>query len=436
MEANLKKKGFKMSEVTQTKREVFKFNLPQSLEDLIQKWTQENRSFYLGPENMFLYENQKLIYKNLDGISKNVGDWFVHTDDCQIPRRLTAQELDEVQYELMKDKFPDTALLVIGFKCNLSCHMCPYHGENKEMYNERFSKLTEEVPTEVVLKRVDKLHELGIKTLFLGTDGELFTNKDWEKIYDYAAKLGMKFMLVSNGTFIDKEVVSKLKKYDIVGIKISANALSFDSWTRVNGCKSKKMYDNMMSAPILLRDAGFGVTVSFVNTEINKHELPDFIKYWNEKKICINVANRIADDEFYNGNPKVNNLTKPYYMCSSLGGAPMILHDGLILPCCASCYKHDDSNSSNLPQINIDEDAQAVKEKYFNILREKSYKNICKNCVLYCLNAETDNQFKIYGYEGNVNTFGYGVNPKKRKKSIKQRIKNEISSLKKKLDKK
>lgn len=422
-----------MSEATQIKKEIFKHNLPQALESLIQKWTDENRSFYLSPENMFIYENQKLRYKYADSISKNIGDWSVNTNDFPTPKPLLAQEIDEIQYELMKDKFPETAFIITGNKCNISCHMCPYHGENKDYYSKNFSKLIQEVPIETLLKRIDKLKELGVKTLFAGPDGEFLLSKDWEKIYEHASKIGMNLLLGTNGTFIDKDVVKKLKKYKILGIKISTNALSFDTWTKLCGCKSKKMYDNMMNAPILLRDAGFDVTVSLVNTELNKHEIPEYIKYWIDKKIGVNIANRIADEDFYNGNPKINNLSKPYYMCASLGDAPMIMQDGMILPCCASCYKHDNNDSANLPKINIDEDLQTIREKYFNIIKDKSYKNICKNCVLYSLSTETNNSFQIHGYEGNVSNFGYGINPKKRKKTIKQRIKNEISSLKKKL---
>lgn len=407
-------------------------NLPEQLNDLVKRWAENDKSFYLAPENMFIHENQKLKYKNCESISQNIGDWFVHTSDCHTPMKLSADEIDEIQYELIKNCIPELAILAIGFKCNIACHMCAYHGESKKYYEQHFSNKTSETPFELVCSRIDKLKELGVKNLFVGSDGEFLLRKDWEDIYKYAQSVGYKFILCSNGTLIDKNIVKKLKNYGVFSVKISANAINFDTWTKVCGCKSKKLFDNMKKAPELLKNMGIEVSVSFVCTDINKHELPEFIEYWHSKGFPVNIANRIQDEEFYNGNKKLNNSLKPYYMCASLGEALMILPDGVISPCCAVCYQYDDANSKNLPVINLDEDVDVIKEKYSQIMKEKIYNNICRNCVLYSLRSEVSNKFLIYGIEGYVTDYGYTINPKpeKKRKTITQRIKNELKHFK------
>lgn len=399
--------------------EIIAHNLPSALKDLANRWASEGRKFYLGPENMFFHNSQKLVYLAIGDISSSPGSWFAHTPGCSVPKSLSASELDEIQYELFKDKMPRIAQLALDYRCNLHCGMCPYHGDEKDYYIKRFSGKRLSPDTQLVQARIKKIHDLGLKEIQIGANGELLLRKDWAEVCAYAANLGLSITITTNGTLFTDDNLKKLLSFkkNIGTIKISLNALSYETWEIVNGCTNRSFYDTAMKAVETLSNNYIVVFASMIASELNAHEVGDFVRYWGERHVPARITNCIANNEFFAGSSNIDNRLSPYYFCGSQNQALTIETNGQIAACCRTSFCLDDDWSTGVPQINIDEPVEDIKRKWVEALRDKAYGHICRDCTMYSLRAEQKIVENIHGYKGVIDSEvgGFYTTVKKRK---------------------
>ena len=118
---------------------LLKNNAPEILEKLAEKWLNLDKSFYLGPENMFLYDSQVISYAGDDNISKNEGDWFICTESQKVPQReLSKEEIEDISNILAEGLKSKSAIIYVDYKCNSKCHVCGYHGDDTKYYDDNF----------------------------------------------------------------------------------------------------------------------------------------------------------------------------------------------------------------------------------------------------------------------------------------------------------
>lgn len=407
-------------------------NLPAVLENLVRRWTKEKRTFYLGPENIFFLNSVRIEYQNGETIPIDCGSWKAHTPDGLPSQRLSREDIDEIQYELFKDSIPERAIVSVDYKCNVQCSMCTYHGRDKDLYAEKYSKQCQSLPLELIKSRLDKLAALGVKAVHIGSEGEIFLRRDWEDIFSYTASL---FYIIAsaNATTFDSEKLEILLKYKekIAAINISLNALTFETWSKINGVKNKALFDQAVKATEFLTDNRIPISVSLVATKDNAHEIEGFAHYWAERRISVNIANELLTQNLMFGDPRINNSGWPYYLCKSINNALMIGVDGTIVPCCRTTYCLDDDNHYNIPKINIDDSLKSIKTQWREILKNKAYKNVCRSCTLFDLRqGNACDEPTLYGYKGAMTFHGFNILPRKRekrKKSVPARIVAEMN---------
>ncbi|MBL7078488.1 radical SAM protein [Candidatus Shapirobacteria bacterium] len=106
---------------------------------------------------------------------------------------------------------PDCVVWEITLACNLRCVHC---GVNAAFARES------ELSLKDCLMICQQLKEIKTKYITL-MGGELFLRKDWETIARKIRQLGMKLTIVSNGWFIDRAMIKKLKELNLYHLVIS-----------------------------------------------------------------------------------------------------------------------------------------------------------------------------------------------------------------------
>ena len=142
---------------------------------------------------------------------------------------------------LARSFLPSTAVLEMTYKCNHKCRFCscPWFAPD-----DRFPQF-EELSTEKWKQIINRLCEMGVSS-FAFTGGEALLRKDLFEIIEYAAKCRAEHVeatekelkayfgapglyLISNGKIINKNILEKLKKYN-VNLAMSLPGLDTFKW--------------------------------------------------------------------------------------------------------------------------------------------------------------------------------------------------------------
>ncbi|NCC45230.1 MAG: radical SAM protein, partial [Clostridia bacterium] len=123
--------------------------------------------------------------------------------------------------------------------CNLRCVHCYTDSDNKIYDNE--------LTTEEGIKLIDELSDFGIPSL-LFSGGEPFMRKDLFTLLEYAAKKGIRPVISTNGTLIDRDTAQLVKDSGVVYVGISLDGMEDinDTFRGVQGAYKKTMkgFDN------------------------------------------------------------------------------------------------------------------------------------------------------------------------------------------------
>jgi len=113
----------------------------------------------------------------------------------------------------------------ITSKCNLACRHCYSNSSEKAG--------SDDLPTEEALKLIDDIAAWGIGLLIFD-GGEPLCREDFFKIAGYASGKGIRMVIGSNGTMIDKETAKHLLSVGIRSVAISIDAADAEThdWFR------------------------------------------------------------------------------------------------------------------------------------------------------------------------------------------------------------
>ncbi|MDI3497386.1 radical SAM protein [Archaeoglobus sp.] len=159
-------------------------------------------------------------------------------------------------------------------RCNLRCLHC-YASANSD-----FSELT----TEQCFQIVDSLAEFKVP-LILFSGGEPLLREDIFEIAGYAKKKGIKSVLSTNGTLIDRDMAENLKVFEYVGVSLDGVASTNDRFRGVEGAYERAFKGLLMASEVVL--SGIRFTVSKYNYKdvfslielAREHEIPRFCLY-------------------------------------------------------------------------------------------------------------------------------------------------------------
>jgi MoaA/NifB/PqqE/SkfB family radical SAM enzyme len=383
-------------------------NAPEVLVQLAKKWHEEGKSFYLGPENIFHYNCQPINYAGAEKVSRNIGDWSIHTSDCAVPKfhTLKKEEVEEIAYAFSVNALrPKLAFLTLNYKCNAACGCCPYHGTESSYYKNNFKSDQITIDLNTAKQWVDKVFDIMEGgSVFLGSDGELFLIPYWEEIMSYVVKKGLRQFFTTNGTFFTPELIEKLVGFgNIDTIKFSLHALDFDTWSAFTNIKNRKLYENAMQAPILAKKAGIqNVYINFVKTEVNAHQVKDFIDYWSDKVSGVFISHALNAEESLSN--YYDQFNEPVGVCEAYSSIIYVLPSGTVIPCCPAATYYNDKDKYSLPYANFNEhSAEEILHMMRESVKNDKFKTMCAHCVQYSRRGAIPAKINCYGYDASLN---------------------------------
>lgn len=162
-------------------------------------------------------------------------------------------------------------------RCNLRCVHCYAHAKDIEFENE--------LTTAEGKALIDDLAEFGAPVLLL-SGGEPLVRKDLPELAEYAVKKGMRAVISTNGTLIDRNTAQVLKKIGLsyVGISLDGMEEVNDRFRGVKGAFEKAL-DGIRNC----KEAGIKVGLRFTINKFNAAEIPnlfDLLEDMDIPRIC------------------------------------------------------------------------------------------------------------------------------------------------------
>ena len=174
--------------------------------------------------------------------------------------------------QFSKDKRP-VVVWNITRACNLRCVHCYAHATD--------SVTSDELSTDEGFALIDDLAAFGVPVL-LFSGGEPLVRKDLPQLAEYAVQKGMRAVISTNGTLIDRSIAKTLKQIGLsyVGISLDGMAPVNDRFRGVKGA-----FDKAMQGIVNCQEAGIKVGLRFTINKNNADEIPAIFDLLEEKEI-------------------------------------------------------------------------------------------------------------------------------------------------------
>jgi radical SAM protein with 4Fe4S-binding SPASM domain len=156
--------------------------------------------------------------------------------------------------------------------CNLRCRHC---------YVSAGTGLLDELSTKEALELIAELDQIGISDITL-SGGEPFLRKDIWLIIDELRKRQIPFIIYTNATLLNTEIVEKLVNYNAKSISVSLNGATAETHNFVQNAPT---FDLVLNAIKLLRENEIRVQVLFTLMKTNANEVDDLIKLTRELNV-------------------------------------------------------------------------------------------------------------------------------------------------------
>jgi len=178
--------------------------------------------------------------------------------------------------QFSKDKRP-VVVWNITQRCNLKCVHCYAQAtENKK---------TEELSLDQGKLLLDDLAQFGVPVV-LFSGGEPLVRKDLPQLAEYAVSKGMRAVISTNGTLINRDMAQRLKDIGLsyVGISLDGTKSINDKFRGVQGA-----FDAAMKGVENCQHVGIKVGFRFTINKINSNEIPaifDILETRDVPRIC------------------------------------------------------------------------------------------------------------------------------------------------------
>jgi len=181
---------------------------------------------------------------------------------------------------------PKQVVWELTLKCNLKCIHCgSLAGKARD----------KELSTIEAINLCRDLAEINTKEVcFMG--GEPFLRKEWFKLGKEVKDLGMRLLIISNGTIFNNDIISKLFQLQPYGLSMSldgATAKTHDYIRGVNG-SFKKLIEFIS----LSKKVDLPVTVITTVNKLNFKELPMIKDFLLRKNIAWQIQNASPEGRF------------------------------------------------------------------------------------------------------------------------------------------
>ncbi len=162
-------------------------------------------------------------------------------------------------------------------RCNLRCLHCYSRSENIEYGNE--------LRTEEGIELIDDLARFGVPVI-LFSGGEPLMRRDFPLLASHARERGMRVVLSTNGTLIDREMAKVLREIDLsyVGVSLDGMRETNDRFRGVKGA-----FDAALRGIRNCQMEGIKVGLRFTINKKNVSDVPlifDLLKEENIPRVC------------------------------------------------------------------------------------------------------------------------------------------------------
>ena len=215
---------------------------------------------------------------------------------------ITKYGKEELVYLRKLEMIKKPNLRILFWETTLRCNAMCKHCGSKAGINCNYE---DELTTNEIKKSLyDISHKFDVKKMTLNvTGGEPLLRKDLFEVMKYAKVLGYNWVMTTNGTLIDEEMVKKLKDAGLSSLSISIDGTekTHDAFRGKDG-----LYNKSINAIDLLKKANFlnHIMITTVVNKTNINELEELyeivngldVKYWRIVNIDpIGRANENSD---------------------------------------------------------------------------------------------------------------------------------------------
>lgn len=287
-----------------------------------------------------------------------------------------ATNLNDINYPIQLD-------FELNASCNLRCPMCPISAESPKgkgkntWFDFDFYK-----------DLIDYSVKKGTRAIKLNYINEPLIRGDFIKFIDYAKKKGILDIYFStNGILLKKKISEELIKSGLTRLQVSIDAVTQQTYEKVRpGGLLKTVIENLENFFITkeqLNSVTPLVRVNFVKTNLNEHELEQFIDFWSKKVDMIGVQEFIKPTKVTKIVKSKKTKKKENFKCSFPFKQLVITNEKKILPCCTFWGEELVLQDLNKPEDLMNAWNSPKMKKLREIHSNGRYYEIeqCKNCV-------------------------------------------------------
>lgn len=228
-------------------------------------------------------------------------------------------------------QFPLHVDLELMDDCNSACTFCP---RNKKSHPDLPYAINtkQTLPDNLLEKFLREAKEMSLYSINVAVGEPLLDNRCLPLVKEFHANGGVDSRVITNGVLLDT-VIDQIFDSGLVNLFVSLDAFSDETYQPLRGGvgRYQKVVDNIM---LILEEKKRRrsvlpvMRVSFIETDINRHEADMFIAFWREKVEIVDIHQYQRFDNLEGGSkPKKWHCIDPFRrLC--------IMANGDILPCC------------------------------------------------------------------------------------------------------
>jgi radical SAM protein with 4Fe4S-binding SPASM domain len=230
----------------------------------------------------------------------------------------------------------------LNASCNLRCPMCPISAESPKGKGKN-TWFSIDLYKQIVSDGVKR----GLRAIKLNYVNEPLNRNDLFEFIRYAREAGViDVYLSTNGMLMTPKVIRQLIEAGLTRIQISIDAHTEGVYDQIRpGGKLQTVQKNvekLMAIRNELNSVTPLVRVNFVRTELNEHQLKEFMSFWKDRVDMIGIQEYVKPPV---ASGKLISLTTEHkrvrgFRCSFPFKQLVITNEQNILPCCTFWGEH------------------------------------------------------------------------------------------------
>ena len=173
--------------------------------------------------------------------------------------------IEKLSRQASNNHIPLNGAFELTSRCNFNCSMCYIHNQSNDC-----NSIDRELTSEQWINLASDARDAGMLNLLL-TGGEIFLRRDFEKIYENIARMGLSISLYTNASLIDEKKAKWLGKIPPSAMEITLYGASAETYEKV--CGNGNAYAKVVKAIDLLLAEGINIELK---TTVIEDNLDDF----------------------------------------------------------------------------------------------------------------------------------------------------------------